>query len=394
MLLASTIAMPSNAWAAPFTSGNFVAYRVGAESGAKSVYLDEYRVDGSLVQSVPLSSNTTNSLVASSTGSEGLLNRSVDGKCLTVPGYAAQPATADPKTAATRAVVFVGSDAASSTPTRLNAAAFSADAIRSAISDQCTRVWVSGAGNKKPANQGVWFINKDATGSVQLNTTHAQGITIDSNRLFVAFASGGTLNQLINTGQPEVLPVSGQPKAQAQTGISINNFRGIAFVKLNPQSSTADTLYLAANDLAPSAAIVKYTWDGSTWTFRGKAEVSGVHGLVAMSTGEGNVLLLATNDKGEVFRLFDTSGPQGDLSSTPLSLKKPATGESNYGLALAPEASPPAGVPSAPTAVKLSSQSGSDGTFQWSAPASGPAVAFYLVESSHDNFATIDQSVV
>ncbi|QIL82637.1 DUF3616 domain-containing protein [Diaphorobacter sp. HDW4A] len=394
ILMASSIATPLAALAAPFAAGNFVAYRVGTEGGAKSVYLDEYRADGTLVQSVPLSSMAATALSASSTGSEGLLNRSADGKCLTVPGYAVQPGATDPKTTATRAVMFVGPDAVANTLTKLSANAFGTDAIRGAVSDQCARVWVSGAGNKNTAYQGVWFAHRDATSSTQLNTANAQGIAIDSNRLFVGFAGGGTLNQLGGTEQPPVLPTSGAPSTKAQTGITGNNFRGISFVKLNPQSTTADTLYLAANDLKPNPAIQKYTWDGSTWTARGKAELSGVHGLIAMPTGEGSVMLLATDGSGQVFRLFDTSGAQGNLSGTPVLLAKPAAGEANYGLALTPEATPPAAVPAPPSAVKLASQNGSGGTIQWSAPTSGAAVAFYVIEASRDNFATVDQSTV
>ena len=45
-----------------------------------------------------------------------------------------------------------------------------------------------------------------------------------------------------------------------------------------------------------------------------------------------------------------------------------------------PETAPPANVPSAPTAVKLASQNGNGGTIQWTAPASGAAVAFYVIE--------------
>ena len=64
LLLASSVAVPLDSWAAPFASGNFVAYRVGAETGARSVYLDEYSADGTLVQSVALSSTVAASLAA------------------------------------------------------------------------------------------------------------------------------------------------------------------------------------------------------------------------------------------------------------------------------------------------------------------------------------------
>lgn len=83
------LALCGAAWSAPFTPGNLVAYRVGTGTGALPVYLDEYRVDGTLVQSLPLSGGAT-PLTASSKGSEGLLNRSDNGLCLVVPGYAVE----------------------------------------------------------------------------------------------------------------------------------------------------------------------------------------------------------------------------------------------------------------------------------------------------------------
>ena len=49
------LALCGAAWSAPFTPGNLVAYRVGTGTGALPVFLDEYRVDGTLVQSLPLS---------------------------------------------------------------------------------------------------------------------------------------------------------------------------------------------------------------------------------------------------------------------------------------------------------------------------------------------------
>ncbi|QIL70858.1 IPTL-CTERM sorting domain-containing protein [Diaphorobacter sp. HDW4B] len=390
LLLASSVAVPLDSWAAPFASGNFVAYRVGAETGARSVYLDEYSADGTLVQSVALSSTAVASLAASTTGSEGLLNRSADGKCLTVPGYAAQAGAttlkASTTTVAQRAVAVVGSNAvAPSALSLMGATAFNTDSIRSAISSDCAAIWVSGNGDKN--GKGVWFTTQSGATPKILNATNAQGLSIQNSQLFVSLAGGGTLNQLGSN-----LPQTGTPTATPVAALPANNFRGIAFVKLNSQSSSADTLYVAAND---ANALQKYRWSGSQWIASGTATLSGVHGLVAMPTGEGNVMLLATDSSGQLFRLFDTSGAQGSLSGTPALVTKPATaGEAFYGLALAPESAPPANVPSAPTAVKLASQNGNGGTIQWTAPASGAAVAFYVIESSRDDFTTIDQSAV
>jgi len=88
---------------AAFTPGDLVIYRVGTGSGslssaATAVFLDEYRPDGTFVQSIalPTADNGANqTLTASGTAtSEGLLTLSADGHYLMFTGYDAAPGTA------------------------------------------------------------------------------------------------------------------------------------------------------------------------------------------------------------------------------------------------------------------------------------------------------------
>src|SRR5437870_13681607 len=88
-------------FAAPFTPGNLVIYRVGDGGAAlgstgTAVFLDEYTPAGVLVQSVAMpTTGTSGRLVASGTATtEGFLTRSQDGRYLAVPGYDAAIGTA------------------------------------------------------------------------------------------------------------------------------------------------------------------------------------------------------------------------------------------------------------------------------------------------------------
>ncbi|QNP47315.1 fibronectin type III domain-containing protein [Diaphorobacter aerolatus] len=389
LLLGTCAALPLNAWAAPFASGNVVAYRVGSEVNAKSVYLAEYRVDGSLVQRIPLTStDAAQSLAASSTTSEGLLTRSPDGRCLAVPGYKAIAGSADPKKAtasqANRAVKLVdASGAGLGDLLGLGTAAFNKDAIRSAISNDCASAWASGKGDTTP-NGGIWF--KGAGNAAALLPGNTQGLAIADGQLLVSVASGGKLSQVGNN-----LPTSGTQSITQLSDMPVNNFRGIAFARLGQGSGAADTLYAAAND---ADQIQKYIRSGGTWTPSGSVALAGAHGLAVYATGDGNALLLASDGAGTLYQWFDASGATGILQGAPNVIATLPVGEAFYGLALAPESILPASPPTAPTQVRLTTQSGNDATLQWTAPVSGPAVAFYVVEVSQDNFTTVTQSAV
>ncbi|MDR0225842.1 MAG: IPTL-CTERM sorting domain-containing protein [Burkholderiaceae bacterium] len=379
-IAAACLALCGTAWAQSFTPGNLVAYRVGTGTGALPVYLDEYRADGTLVQTLALSGGAT-PLTASSTASEGLLNRSANGQCLTVPGYAVAPGGSDPKAGAARGVAFVGWDAAVNNQTRLGGSALVGDAMRGAISDNCARVWASGAGSPN-ANRGIWFVARDGASAVQLSNKNTQGITIADGQLYAAFAGGDTVNK-VGTG----LPTAPTPAVSALPGLSANNMRGIAFLDLDGTPGV-DTLYVAANNDG-NGTLQKYAYDGSTWVAKGSVPLSGVHGLSALPMGDGGVMLLATAGNNQIQRLFDTAGRTGNLTGTPQTMATAGEGVF-YGLAWAPEATPPASLPATPTGVTAQA-AGNSVNAQWNAAVGAD---YYLLEVSADDFAHISQSLI
>lgn len=388
-LALAALATCGGAQAGPFSGGHVVAYRVDTSgTGALPVVLEELRADGTPVQSLALPTSGS-PLTASTTGSEGLLTRSADGTCLAVPGYAAAAGGVDPKvaTAATvrRAIARVTAAGGIDPSTTLGTSAFSADAIRSAVTQDCTAFWASGNGSGA-STRGLWYATLGATTATQLNTTNAQGSTIAAGQLYTAFAGGGTLTR-IGTG----LPTSGTPATSSLPGVAAFNYRGIAFLDRDAGVPGMDTLYLAANNDG-SGKIQKYSFDGSTWTARGAVALAGVHGLVAHDIGDGAVMVLATGSDGRLYRLFDRSGFTGTLAATPEELARPTAGLF-YGLAWSPEATPPSSAPNAPTGVQAT-PSGNSVTVQWTAPAAGPAPAYYVLEVSRDSFATVDATAL
>src|SRR5580765_5486252 len=116
-------------FAAPFTPGNVVVYRVGdgtaaLSTAATAIFLDEYTNAGALVQTIALPGTGASPLTAAGTAtSEGILNFSPDGLHLTVPGYDAVVGTASIATSsaasAPRAVVLLGGSGAQQSFTTL-----------------------------------------------------------------------------------------------------------------------------------------------------------------------------------------------------------------------------------------------------------------------------------
>ncbi len=369
----------------------------GATKTAQPVSLLELSPEGTLVQTLSLPSTGTGAsvLTASDTRSEGLLNRSADGRCLAVPGYSVAAGTTplvDAATAAPRRVVLIGATGEQVGGVTFGSSASSAfmgDSIRSAVSSDCTQVWASGAGSGG-ATRGLWYAPNGGlpASNAQLSTTNAQGIQISAGQLYAAFAGGGTVNKFglnLPTSTPSPSTVVPLP------GVPANNFRGLALLKLGSGPAVTDTAYVANNN-ASTPAIEKYSFDGTTWSLKGRMPVPDAHGVLALDTGSGQVVVFATGSDGKVYRAFDRSGPTGTLTGAWTSIHAIEASQSSparfFGLTLTPEATLPAAAPNAPTNASTS-PAANGFTAQWSAPASGAAVAWYVLELSTDSFATV-----
>lgn len=266
-----------------FTPGNLVVYRIG--DGTRSlvntgnpVFLDEYTTSGTLVQSILVDSvdiNSNKGLVASGTAtSEGLLNRSANGKYLLFTGYnGIQASSLSGTTSASvnRVIGRVDFNCIINTTTALNDFT-SGNNPRSAISTDGNNIWVAGG------TGGIRYTTLGATTSTQLSTTVAnlRDITIFENQLFISNSSSSNI-RIMHVG-------ADTSKYPGKTMVGLNSFPN----NLSPYSFEflkigTDTLLYFADDGKDS--IMKYVAVGGVWKYRGGIKASDVRGLTIAKDG-------------------------------------------------------------------------------------------------------------
>jgi hypothetical protein len=127
-------------------------------SGSTALFIDEFRMSGSLVQTIGIPTTGGTQLTCSGTASsEGALTLSSDGSVLTFAGYAASPGVS--AIAGTSAATYsraVGVISASGTYSRVatGSSAFDGNNVRSAVSDG-HNYWLAGTASAT-ANSGIW----------------------------------------------------------------------------------------------------------------------------------------------------------------------------------------------------------------------------------------------
>src|SRR5258708_18188390 len=198
-----------------FTLGDVVVYGVGAggtatlTSAGNPIFLDEYAPDGTLIQSIkmPVSASGGKAIVASGTATQdGLLTRSVDGRCLVIPGYERDLGTGSGSlisgslTSGAAIPRIVGRVMANGT---IDAAAELTDAailgnFRGAASTDCTSLWVSGS------TGGIRFTTFGAavTTSTLLTGTfvNVRAVAIQSGQLYASSPTRGVAK--VGSGLP------------------------------------------------------------------------------------------------------------------------------------------------------------------------------------------------
>ncbi len=336
-------------YAAPFTAGNLVVYRVGdgvaglANSGAP-VFLDEYATDGTLVQSLALPVTAASGvfpLIASGTAtSEGLLTRSADRRFLLLTGYGRALGGSGSLSGTAAAVVprVLGRVDASGVIDTSTALTDFADANnpRSAVSTQGTDVWLAGGAG------GVRFATLGASTSTQINAapTNFRQLAIVDGQLLVSTSSGSSFRLA------EV--ASGLPTDAGQTlvnlpGLPTNSGSPYAYVffDLSVAVPGVDTLYLADD----SIGLQKYSLVAGTWTLNGS--IGGAadlyRGLAGVLVGS-EVRLYATRlggsgaaGGGQLVSLSDASGHGGNFAASATVLVTAANNTALRGVAMAPE---------------------------------------------------------
>jgi predicted extracellular nuclease len=347
--------------AAPFTPGNLVVYRVGDGSAAlnanaTAAFLDEYTSTGTLVQSVALPTTVNGAnfrLVASgSAASDGFINRTVDKRFILAAGYDGAVGTASIVGTASatnpRVVARVTATGAIDTTTALTDAA-SATNFRSAASVDGSAFWVTGG-----AGTAVRYATFGASTSTQLFTTPSnfRAVGIFNGQLYVASGAGSFRMASVGSGLPTTAgqTITSLPGLPTATALYDQFF----FADLDPGVAGVDTLYIADENSNPG--IVKYSFDGTTWTAKGSVTGANHTGLVGVVSGT-NVQLFATRNGTALVTITDTSGYNGTLTGTTTTIATNATNTAFRGITLAPE------VP-----VTVTPSAGANGTISPSTP--------------------------
>jgi len=362
ILLAFCLLFFYGAKAQNFTTGNLVVYRVGTgttalSSSSTAIFLDEYTPAGALVQSLPMPvalSGAQYPLTASgSATSEGLLNRSADGRYLVATGYGAAPGTASVASSGAsvpRVVGLVDYQKTINTSTALSDFA-AGNNPRSAISSDGTAIWVAGGAG------GIRYTTNGSTTSTQLSTASANNreVNIFGGQLYLSSGSGSIRIATVGTGLPTS---SGQAVANLPGfPTSGSPFQFLLF-DLDAGVSGYDVLYVADD----GAGIQKYSLVSGSWVLNGTVGTSSdaYRGLTGSASGT-TVTLFATRKNSELVALTDAAGYNVPVSGTPSLLATAATNTVFRGLAFTPVApvnnlslsftAPAAAAPLAPPAV-------------------------------------------
>ncbi len=330
-----------NSVLAPFTAGDLVVLQVGTGSSALSsaataVFLKEFNTTGTAqIESqsiaVPTSvSGSNRALTQSGTaGSEGALNLSADGKYLTLVGYDAAPGTVAVTSTTSannnRVVARVDASGSVDTTTRISSA-YSANNIRSAVTNDGSGFWVGGPGT------GLTFVTFGSTGaSTTLNGLNSRVVNIFNGQLYDSSGSGSNVGvNTVGTG----LPTSGSPVITLLPGLP-NTGNSYAYLLLDRDAGVAgiDTLYIADQ----TSGLLKYSFNGATWAARGNIAGT-LTGLTGVINGS-NVDLYATNGTSagnSLVKVTDTAAFNANLSGSFATLATAPTNTIFKGVAFAP----------------------------------------------------------
>ncbi|HEX8823263.1 MAG TPA: hypothetical protein VF794_25260 [Archangium sp.] len=307
-------------------------------SAAAAIFIETYDLRKNVLVGTKAITGLT---VAGSSGSEGYVSRSTDGRYVVFAGYSAAAGTA-----------AVAATTASATPRvvgRLDGSgnfvvaatlntAFSASNVRSATTVDGSGYWVAGNGGGTPTTGGIHYVVHNSTGeSTQILTT--------PNNSRVAVVSGGQL--YLSTGSGTSKPIfavgTGLPTATGQTATGLNGVStfnspyGFVFLDRNPAVDGDDTLYVADDASAtatPPGGIFKYVKDSTgKWTAAPLTSPGPARGVAVLVDGS-TVHVVATTS--ETTNKLITFVDDGTTTATVTTVSTAATNTAFRGVALAP----------------------------------------------------------
>ena len=332
---------------ATFAPGDLVVERLGDGSAALSgnacaIFLDEYKPDGTLVQSVAMPTSTSGSQLAlvetGSATSAGFMSRSTDGKYLAMPGYNSSVGATNPATTAgiDRVIGRVDTSGNVDTSTKFTQTdGYNGNNFRSIASIDGSVFWTGGTGSGTSGGIRTIAFGSTASGNitpVSTTVTNIRVVQIFAGQLYASDASGSAVRLgTVGTGTPTdsgntltnlpgFLTASGSPY-------------GFFFADLSASVTGVDTLYVADD----GGQIQKWTLpsDGANWTASGTIAASTVRGLTGVQNG--SVVTLYGTSGSAIYSLTDSSGFNANITGTLKTIASAATNTAVRGITFVPE---------------------------------------------------------
>jgi hypothetical protein len=332
--------------AVTFTSGNLVALQIGngtaaLSSAATASYLREITSSGAYVQMIamPTTDSGANQSFSNSgsASSEGALSLSPNGQYLALAGYDASPGLASVGSAAgiNRVVASVNQFGEINTSTTITDG-FTSNNVRGAVTSNGYDFWVSGAGT----GGGVRYVTNGASTSTQISgtLTNARVVGIYDGQLYLSAQTSPNIGvSTVGTGLPTATTTA---SLIALTPTSTDTY-GFVFLDRDAGVAGVDQLYIADNALG----LLKYSFDGTTWTSQGSLTGAGFTSIAARVSGANAEIFIGSASS--IYSIVDGTAYNVTLASSGSSIistgtliQSAAANTVFRGIAFAPYAAP------------------------------------------------------
>jgi hypothetical protein len=333
------------AGAAPITPGNLLVYRVdgnGASLGSDAaiVRIDEYALDGTLVQTITLPyTGSGNLLTGSGTAtSEGKITVSPNGRWVGVAGYNAAENTPSVATASgiQRTIARIDTTDGSydvSTSGPLNTGYNNARAA--VFDDSGTLIWAALHGSG--SSYGVMHLTLGQTTLGTMLTSsgiNTRGVRIFGGQLYEwGDATGNSGIFAVGSGLPTSGPVTlnGLPGLSGDTNL---DSYGFFMADLDSSVPGYDTLWVARD----TTGVSKYSLVSGTWTLNGTIDPGTVYHIDGL-VRSGNAVTIAIVEGGgannRVMLFDDLTGYNGSFSGSFIELVSAGSNNRFSGLVFA-----------------------------------------------------------
>ncbi len=282
----------------PTSVGNIVVEQIGKSDGSQpltnqgnSIFVVEYNPStNALVQTIAVPDNGTNGFIESGTGtSDGYLNRSVNGKFLSITGYNLALGGGVSITGVAGVPRGVGKVDGLGVYNYVakDVNFYVGNNIRSAVSDGNTYHWTGGT----PGGTNLFVDGGVNVAGVQTVTSNTRCVGISNGQLFFTISSAGAAGiYSVSGGLPATI---GQTTSNM---VPITNGSGTPSPYAFAFNSTNDICYVADDrSTATGGGLQKYTRSGSVWSLAYVYTVTGsVRGVAADFSGA-NPVIYVTN---------------------------------------------------------------------------------------------------